>query len=205
MRRAVPVAFCYVSNSSLYHRLEPDHRHKESDGLGGWARYRPAYTLSKIVTEGTVRALANLLGLPTTIARMNVGYGPYAWGGVPVQDFKLMLAGTPIKVPAEYENWCMPIHTDDVTRQVPLLWGVASVPATIVNWGGDDMVSHREMMEFVSEITGVPVEFDPGESPRETFAFDNTRRIALIGRCDVGWRDGVRRTIAAHFPDAIRQ
>jgi nucleoside-diphosphate-sugar epimerase len=198
-------AFIHVSNSSLYKRLAPDHAHKETDPLDGAGRYRPAYTVSKIAAEGAVRAFANVLGLPTTIARMNVAYGPAGWGGVPIQDLEIMLRGGVIVVPDDYQNWCMPIHTDDIARQVPLLWEVASTPATIVNWGGDDMVSHREIMEYVSEITAVPMTFQPGPSPRETYAFDNTRRIGLIGRCEVGWREGIRDTVAHFHPELLER
>ncbi|MDP9820788.1 NAD-dependent epimerase/dehydratase family protein [Nocardioides massiliensis] len=196
-------AYLHVSNSSIYQRAAPDHAHRETDPLDGAGGYRPAYTVSKLATEGAVRAFANVLGLPTTIARMNVAYGPTGWGGVPIQDLAIMLRGESVKVPEDYDNWCMPIHTADIARQVPLLWEVASTPATVVNWGGDDMVTHREMMEHVSAITGVPITFAPGPSPRETYGFDNTRRIELVGRCEISWRDGVRDTVAHFHPELI--
>jgi nucleoside-diphosphate-sugar epimerase len=196
-------AFLFVSASAVYARLARDHGHTETDPLGGHATWMPTYPVGKLATEGAVRAFAGTLGLPTTIARLNVAYGPYGHGGVPVRFFRLMLAGEPIEVPYEGENWCMPIHTDDLARQVPLLWRAASAPARIVNWGGDEVVSVRELMTYVSEITGVPVRFVPSEVTRDTFAYDNTRRRALIGDCEVGWREGVRRTIETHFPGAV--
>jgi hypothetical protein len=85
-----------------------------------------------------------------------------------------------------------------------LLWEAASVSATIVNWGGDDVVSQRQIMEHVSEITGVPVAFEETTVNRTSQAFDNTRRIELVGRCEVGWREGVRRTIETWFPGAVK-
>jgi len=39
---------------------------------------------------------------------------------------------------------------------------------------------------------------------RETYAFDPAKRQALIGGCSVGWKDGVRRTIEAHFPGSVK-
>jgi nucleoside-diphosphate-sugar epimerase len=197
-------AFLFVSASAVYTRLTRNHRHAETDPLGGHATWMPAYPVGKLATEGAVRAFARTLGLPATIARLNVAHGPYGHGGMLVRFFRLMLAGEPIKIPYDGENLCMPIHTDDLARQVPLLWQAASVPARVVNWGGDDAVSVRELMTYVSEITGVPARFALSEVTRDTFAYDNTRRRALIGECEVGWKDGVRRTIEAHFPGAVR-
>jgi hypothetical protein len=97
----------------------------------------------------------------------------------------------------------MPMHADDVARQVPLLWQAASVPALVLNWCGDDVVGQRRMMTHVSELTGVPVTFVETKENRASFAQDTARRLDAIGPCEVDWRDGVRRTIAAHFPDVI--
>jgi hypothetical protein len=35
-------------------------------------------------------------------------------------------------------------------------------------------------------------------------ASDNTRRLALIGPCRMGWHEGVHKAIEAHFPGATR-
>jgi nucleoside-diphosphate-sugar epimerase len=196
-------AFLFVSASAVYARQAREHRHAETDPLGGLATWMPSYPVGKLAAEGAVRAFARTLRLPTVIARLNVACGPRGHGGLPVRYFRLMLAGEPIEVPRDGENWCMPIHTDDIARQVPLLWQAASVPARIVNWGGDAVVSVRELMAYVSEITGVPARFTASEVTRDTFAYDNTRRQALIGGCVVGWQQAVWQTIEAHFPGAV--
>ena len=77
------------------------------------------------------------------------------------------------------------------------------MPATVVNWGGDDAVGIEEMMTFVAERTGVPVTFTPSDVTRDTYAYDNSRREALIGRCEVPWREGVLRTIGHHAPEVL--
>jgi hypothetical protein len=49
----------------------------------------------------------------------------------------------------------------------------------------------------------VPVRYQPSDVTRASFASDNARRRALIGDCAVQWREGIARTIEAHFPGAI--
>jgi UDP-glucuronate 4-epimerase len=193
-------AFLFVSSGSVYARLAKDHRHRETDPLGGELRWLATYPISKIATEGVVRAFAATLGLPSVIARLNVAYGPHGYGGMPMLLFKRMLAGEPIEVPREGQNWCNPIHTDDIARQTPLLWGVAAVPAQVVNWAGDEMVGVQDMMTYLAEISGVEPAFVPSDVSRETNAFDTTRMAALIGGCEIGWRAGLRQALQAHFP-----
>ncbi|GGM71609.1 dehydratase [Longimycelium tulufanense] len=193
-------SFLFVSTGAVYARKARDHRYVETDPLGRRMGWLPTYPVSKITAEATVCAFSATLDLPATIARLNVAYGPHGHGGMPVALFRRMLAGRPIEVPHEGSDWCNPIHTDDVARQVPLLWEAAAVPARMVNWGGDEMVSIQDMMTFASEITGVPVTFLPSAVTRETDAFDNSLRRALIGNCAVSWRDGLPPTLRAHVP-----
>jgi UDP-glucuronate 4-epimerase len=194
-------AFLYLSSGAVYARQERDHRHRETDPLGAELPWLPTYPVSKLAAEGTVRAFAATLGLPTTIARLNIAYGPHGHGGMPLLLFRRLLAGEEIEVPVDGRNWCNPIHTDDIARQTPALWQAATVPARVVNWAGDDVVSVQEILTYLADLAGVPARFRPSEVTRDTLVFDNTLRVRLAGPCEVGWRDGLRRTLARHFPD----
>ncbi|GCB51425.1 NAD(P)-dependent oxidoreductase [Streptomyces sp. NL15-2K] len=198
-------AFLYVSTGALYARQTLDHAYTEDDPVDGVADWLPAYPVGKIATEGAVRAFSQVLGLPATIARLNIAYGPGGYGGVPMLYFKRMLAGEAIAVPVNGQNWCSPLHTDDLVAQVPHLWRAAATPATLVNWGGDEPVGITDCVEFMSELTGVEARLVPSEVTRETYRFDPTRRRALTGPCTVSWQDGVRRTLEAHFPQYVRR
>ncbi|MEU6484910.1 NAD(P)-dependent oxidoreductase [Streptomyces sp. NPDC046887] len=197
-------AFLYVSTGALYARRTLDHAYTEDDPVDGVADWLPAYPVGKIATEGAVRAFSQVLGLPTTIARLNIAYGPGGYGGVPMLYFKRMLAGEPIPVPMSGQNWCSPLHTDDLVAQVPHLWQAASTPATLVNWGGDEAVGITDCVRYLSELTGVRATLVPSEVTRETYRFDPSRRRELTGPCAVSWRDGIRRTLEAHFPQHVR-
>lgn len=197
-------AFLFVSSGVVYAPQALDHLHTEADPLGNEAPWLPTYPVGKLAAEGAVRALAVTLGLPTTIARLNVAYGPHGHGGFPVIFYRQMLAGEPIAIPRAGQHYCSPIHTDDIARHVPRLWAAATVPATIVNWGGDQAVGVQDIMTYISELTGVPVDFVPSDVTRPAIAFDDTRRRSIAGDCEWSWRDGIRQTLNAHFPGTVK-
>jgi nucleoside-diphosphate-sugar epimerase len=194
-------SFLYVSTGALYKRQTLDHRYTEDDPVDGAADWLPAYPMGKLATEGAVRAFAQVLELPTTIARLNIAYGPGTYGGVPMLYFTQMLAGAPIAVPLEGQNWCSLLYTDDLVAQVPHLWRAASVPSTLVNWGGDEPVGVTDCIRHIEALTGVAARLVPSEVTRETYQFDPTLRRRLTGPCRVGWRDGIERTLRTLHPD----
>jgi nucleoside-diphosphate-sugar epimerase len=197
-------SFLYVSTGAVYARQTLDHRYTETDPVDGVADWLPAYPVGKLATEGAVRAFAQVLGLPTAIARLNIAYGPGGYGGVPMLYFRRMLAGEPIPVPLEGQNWCSLLYTDDLVRQVPRLWEAGAVPATLVNWGGDQSVGITDCVRYLEELTGVPAKLVPSSVTRETYQFDPTLRRELTGPCEVDWRDGIRRTLEALYPEHVR-
>jgi UDP-glucuronate 4-epimerase len=197
-------AFLFVSAFSLYQRQDPEHAYAETDPLGGLATYSSSYPISKIATEGTVRAAARMLNLPTTIARMNIGYGTSGHGGVPVMLFRQMLKGRPVGVPFGHDNWGSPISEEDFAQQASgPLFDIASVPATLLNWAGDDAVSHRHFCDYLAELAGLTPQYVESEQTFDSFVSDNTRRLSLIGPCTVPWREGMRRTMERRFPEAF--
>jgi nucleoside-diphosphate-sugar epimerase len=189
-------AFLHVSSSCVYkrHADHPHHAYTETDPLGGLASYAEVYPVIKITSEGAVRAAARMLDLPTTIARMNVGYSWTGHGGLPVMQYHTFKEGRPWLAPIGYSNMGSPIGGEDIGRQAHMLLEVASVPATIVNWAGNDPVSDRQMGDYVAELTGVTPSFIEGAISFDSFVADNTRREQLIGKCAVHWKDGVKDT-----------
>jgi UDP-glucuronate 4-epimerase len=198
-------AFVFVSASAVYQPQEPDHLHAETDPLGGKASYMPTYPIAKIACEGAVRAAARMLDLPTTIARMNVGYGVSSHGGLPVLYHEMMAAEMAIPMPDGYDSWASPISEDDIAEQADgPLFDIASVPTTVINWAGNDAVSHRQLHAYLTELTGLTPVYELTEVNFDSFASDNTRRESLIGPCKVHWKDGVRKVIDRRFPGAIK-
>jgi len=192
-----------MSTSSVYRPDEdPMHAFVEGDPVGGGTSpWSPTYAVSKIAQEAVARHQARSLGLPTVIARMNASYGPN--GGLPTLNLEAVLAGLPIAArfdPCPYT----PIFQDDINWQLEPLLAAAGVPATIVNWGGDEVVTIQEWAAHLGELTGLPAEVEVVESPgsHRGRVSDPTRRLGLTGPCRVDWRRGLDRVVEARAAPA---
>ena len=80
---------------------------------------------------------------------------------------------------------------------LPRSLDAASVPATIVNWGGDENVSIEEWCTYLADLTGTEAKFDRTVSTIGGIPTDNTKRVELAGATTVSWRDGMRRMVEA--------
>ncbi|HEV2362069.1 MAG TPA: NAD(P)-dependent oxidoreductase [Acidimicrobiales bacterium] len=190
-----------MSTHSVYRpHDDPMHVFAETDPLGEvHAGHSPTYSMSKIGQEAVARTFARAFGLPVTLARMNVSYGPN--GGLAAYHLDSVAAGYPVTArfdPAPYS----PIHQDDINEQTEALLAAASVPATIVNWAGDEVVTVQDWCALGAELSGreanVVVKVSAGK-PRGQIA-DVTRRLSLTGPCKVPWREGMTATFRARHP-----
>jgi nucleoside-diphosphate-sugar epimerase len=182
---------------------DPWHASTETDPVGDqMLPQQLPYSVSKIAEEAVTRYCARSFDLPITIARMGAAYGER--GGLPIWHLQAIAAGQP--VPARWDPLpYSPIHYDDINDQVEALLGAATVPATIVNWCGDDAVSVQEWSAYFGELLGVEanviVEPVPGTSLGSVG--DPTKRISITGPCKVDWREGFRRTAESLYPDRV--
>jgi len=194
-------AFLHCSSTGVY-QAAGAHLQAETDPLGDNHRViMPTYSIAKIAAEAVVRTEARQLGLPTTIARLNVPYGDN--GGWPLFHLEMVLAGLAVPVHPDQPNLFNPIHEDDLVATIPALLAAAAVPATIVNWGGDQQVALEEWVTLLAELVGREATFEVTEATIGGVTTDNERRRALVGPTTVDWRDGMRRMVAAQHPDLL--
>lgn len=194
-------AFLDVSTIAVYDRHpDPAHLYTEDDPIGETKQvYSATYSITKITQEAVVRSMARTLGLPSTIARMNASYGPK--GGLPAYQLDMIVNDVPIPVRTG-GCWFNPIHDDDILDQIPRLLSVASVPATIVNWSGDDAVETVEYCDFLGSLVGRTPTYRFVDDGMQGTAVDTSRRRRLIGDCSVKWKDGFRDMARRRHPDA---
>jgi nucleoside-diphosphate-sugar epimerase len=196
-------AFLHCSTTAVYrpegHRLFAEDG-PLGDNHGVWPFLR-TYSICKIAAEGTARWAAARFGLPTTIARLSVPYGDN--GGWPAVHLHMMLAGHAVPVHVDAPSVYHPIHHDDIVSMIPRLLAAASVPATVVNWGGSDAVSIEEWCGFLAELTGIPARFAPTRHTIDSVQIDTTRMHELIGPTSVPWRNGMKRMARALHPDKV--
>ncbi|HLY84292.1 MAG TPA: NAD(P)-dependent oxidoreductase [Acidimicrobiales bacterium] len=193
-----------MSTASVYSAdVDPYHQYTETDPVGYLRTpWSPTYTVSKICGEAVARTCARLFGLPVVIARMNASYGSN--GGLPTYHLDTMLADLPVVIrhnPCPYSL----IHQDDINAQTEALLGAASVPATVVNWGGDDVVTPNEWCAYYGELTGRTPEIVVREAPGSMLGnvLDPTKRLGITGPCAVGWKEGLQRVVAERHPESL--
>jgi nucleoside-diphosphate-sugar epimerase len=185
-----------MSTAEVYKpQSDPMHVYLETDPLGDSnSLFDPTYSMSKIAQEAVARACARAFGLPIVIARMNASYGDN--GGLLAYHLDWIQSGRPVMVKWDPAMYC-PIHEDDIFGQTEALLHAASVPATIVNWCGDEAVSAQEWCAYLGELLGVEPTVVVKEVPGgiRGIILDTTKRRAITGPSTVSWRDGLRRLV----------
>jgi nucleoside-diphosphate-sugar epimerase len=184
-------AFLHCSSTGVYEAADGSPQ-RETDPLGDNHRVMmPTYSISKIAAEAVVRTTCRLYNVPTTIARLNVPYGDE--GGWPAFHLAMIEAGQPVPVHPNGPCRFNPIHEDDIIATLPAMLRAASVPATIVNWGGDEETSVEEWSAYLGELAGKDVRFAVTTNTIGGIPTDNTKRREIAGATTVGWKDGMRR------------
>ncbi len=191
-------AFLLMSTFSVY-EPNPDrwHAFAETDQIGDTRQpFSPTYSVSKIGQEAVARTMARVLDLPTTIARMNASYGPN--GGLPAMHLDWLRAGQQIVLRDPGPSTYSPIHQDDINTQATALLEAASVPATIVNWAGDEVVTAEDWIAELATLTGIAPDVVTMPFPNNLVgsAADSTKRRSITGPCAVDWRSGMARLVA---------
>jgi len=188
-------AFLHCSSTGVYEAADGSPQ-RETDPLGDNHRVMmPTYSISKIAAEAVVRATCRIFDVPAIIARLNVPYGDE--GGWPAFHLALVRAGRAVPVHPKAPSNFNPIHEDDIIATLPALLEHATVPATIVNWGGDEMVSIEEWTAYLAELTGTHARFESTVDTIGGIPTDNSKRLALAGPTNVHWKDGMRRMVDA--------
>jgi UDP-glucuronate 4-epimerase len=193
--------FLHVSTTGVYRQHEdPWHVYPEESDLGGF--YGGQYAPAKLAGEGAVRAAAIILGLPTVICRQNVQYGgPTAAGGLIDRFLDMLVETGNVPIPAGGSSVCAPIHEDDICGFVGPCLGIASVPASIINWSGDEGADWIDIFEHAGKLLGkVPNWVPMPELQLPNCVPDTSKRKSIAGPCTVHWKDGIRRSLELRHP-----
>lgn len=193
-----------MSTLSVY-RPHPDPRHpfREDDPLGdAMVPTQAPYSISKISEEAVARYCARSFDLPITIARMGSAYG--LRGGVPVWNLHTLAEGETVRT--RWDPMCYsPIHDDDIAAHLVPLLDAATVPATIVNWCGDETVSVQEWSAHLGALLGVEPSVSVEEVPGASIGSvgDTEKRRSITGPCRVDWRDALSSIAEHYYPDRV--
>ena len=159
------------------------------------------YSISKIAAEALVQHTARRLSIPTVIARLSVPYGDtFGW---PMFQLMMIEHGMAMPVSEDPPTTYSPLHLDDIVGSLPYLLDTASVPATVVNWGGDEVVAVEDWCSLIAELIGKDVTFEPSPSAIPSIPLDVSRLNSLGFHSTVGWRDGMRRLVETLRPELV--
>ena len=151
------------------------------------------YSISKIAAESLVQHTATRLNMPTVIARLSVPYGDtFGW-----QTFQVMMVerDIPIGVHPDAPSLYAPLHLVDIVGSLPYLLAAASVPATIVNWGGDENVAVEDWCALIGDLVGKAPVLQTDVNAIPSLPLDVTRLNELGFHSTVSWQDGIRRMV----------
>jgi UDP-glucuronate 4-epimerase len=153
------------------------------------------YSISKIAGEAIVQHTAKRLGIPTVITRLSVPYGDtFGW---PTFQLMMIERDIPIGVHPIGPSLYAPLHLVDIVGSLPHLIAAASVPATVVNWGGDENVAVEEWCAFIGDLVGKEPLITLDENAIPSLPLDVTRLHELGFHSSISWQDGMRRLVAA--------
>lgn len=195
-------AFMHVSSGAVYQPNGHDLM-SETSALGDNHRAMfTTYSIGKIGQEAVVRYAARQFNLPTVICRLNVPYGNN--GGWPFYHLMMMQNDIEIPVHVDKPNVYNLFHEEDIIRSIPKVLETASVPANILNWCGDELISIEDWCAYIGELTGLTPKFNYTADTLESVMFDNSKLRGIVGPSQVHWKDGVRRMIETLAPGAIK-
>lgn len=160
------------------------------------------YSLSKIAAESVVQFVGRQFGVPTVVLRIGMVWGPE--GGGPALRVERMLRGEPVAVSRVEPSWSSLIWEDDAVRLSIRALDLGAVPPVVVNLGGDSPVSTVEYCRYAGELLGIEPVFAVTDEAYPGSFLDPSRRRALLGPCEVDWREGMRRLIAHRWPEHVR-
>lgn len=182
--------FCSTGSAYAYQGQRPL---REDDPPGV---HLGAYSLSKIAAEQVVRFASIEHGVPVTIIRVFSTYGPM--GGTPANRLRRIVEGREIVLHDDQPNNYNPIYEDDYVRLGLRALEVASVPPLVVNFSGSETVSAEDYCAYLGELVGrAPVIRHDPAAPWSLWP-DVTRMHEVLGRAEVGWRQGMRRLVEAY-------
>ena len=198
----------YASSSSVYGR---------APGLPKQEDTRPEpispYAVAKLACEGFCQSFGEVYELETVALRYFNVFGPrqdpLSQYSAVIPNFITAAAGgrTP-RIHGDGEQSRDFTYVENVVRGNLLAMEAAAAAGQVMNLACGDSITLNELVTAIGDIFGREVEADHGPprpgDVRHSRA-DNSRACELLGwSAEVGFREGLERTVEAYAPDAVR-
>ncbi len=166
------------------------------------------YTATKLASENYCRAYTKLYGLPTTLLRFGIPYGPRARDGAVIPIFvHRAVKGMPLTLQGDGLQFRQFVYVEDLAEGVVLSLKPVAANRTY-NLDGAEQISIRQIAETLQEILG-PVEI--ATTPARPGDFSGRRVSSARAEKELGWkastplRQGIERYIAWYRSRQDRQ
>ena len=187
--------FLYASTIWVYGNAPGEEPHDEDTPL---VLPPHLYTATKLAGEMYCRAYETLYGVPSTILRFGIPYGPRARPAAVIPAFiGKAQAGQPLTIAGDGSATRQFVYVEDLAEG--MVAALAPIGAgRIYNLVGDELVSVRQIADTVREVVAdVPIEHGPDRPADLKFGQASSARAST----DLGWRArtsfaaGVRRYV----------
>lgn len=195
-------AFLHFSSTGVYQYAGHEPCREDSPLGDNHRNLFETYSISKIAGEAVATFAAHSYGVPTTIARLNVPYGPFpCW---PYFHLMMMQNGMAIDIHPDGPNAYNPIHSSDYIEKIPHLLAAAVPEVTTVNLAGSEPVSIEQWCGFMGELTGLTPVFNRTEKALGNLTADTAKMESIAGATKVHWQEGMRQMLQVMVPDALK-
>lgn len=147
------------------------------------------YTATKIASEYYCQSYSKLYGLPVTILRYGIPYGPRGRDGAVIPIFvRKALNGEPLTIAGDGSQFRKFVYVEDLAEgNVLALKSIAK--NKVYNLEGNEKVTIREIAEGIRKLVGnVSIEYGPGR-PGD---FSGKEVSTELAKRELGWEPKVR-------------
>lgn len=196
--------FVYISTTWVYSGAVPN----EVDETTPLLSPPHLYTATKIAAEYYCLSYSQLYGLPVTILRYGIPYGPRARDGAVVPIFvRKAMAGEPLTIAGDGSQFRKFVYVEDLAEgSVRALQSIGK--NKIYNLDGTEKVTIKQIAETVQKVIGnVKIEYVPAR-PGD---FTGKDVSSLLAKRELGWEartpfeEGVRRYVAWYKEFKVNQ
>ncbi|MDP0501769.1 MAG: NAD-dependent epimerase/dehydratase family protein [Verrucomicrobiota bacterium JB022] len=213
-QRSTPVPIIFTSTNKVYggmedvvmeavdNRYRPVDRKQQAFGEDRPLDFHSPYGCSKGAADQYILDYARSFGIPATVFRLSCIYGPHQHGnedqGWVAHFIRRTLAGEPITLYGDGKQVRDILYVGDLVRAFSLaLNHPEHCAGHAFNLGGgrDNSISLIQLLDYLSELHGQPVDVNFGEwrtGDQRYYVTDHSRfSTATDWRPEISWKQGV--------------
>lgn len=176
--------FIFASTEWVYDRFDPATAKSEDDPIDS-TQLGSHYALSKLLAESALRLRQRETGMPVTVLRFGIVYGPRPDNWSAVENLLVAVAGgQPVRIGSRATARCF-VHVSDIADGIIAACGRDGFQ--VVNLQGDRPITLGEVIDRSAELVGRSpeiIETDPANPSVRNVS--NARAATLLG-----WRPQV--------------